>query len=434
MSDLANNARLVSYDGSSWQILDIDGRQIQLSVADDDLLPVLPDNCSGCRLLLPIEQLLFRSFSLPLAHPRLIDADILAQELNERAGEKQEDWWLAWQAAKYDGGVAGLVFGLPERMRQRINEDQQWQQLHSVGVDAWDRLQTQLKPYVESPNRVDGSVAVFDADADGVFFGLWERVGDKAVGGIWHGMRRLNYGRGCSQAELAWQVRQSLLAMGWEEEGAATGRLGIELLQHLELKKWHGCSFEAVADEADLPGRQEVNLALPLQLSLDFRHGQWAARSGPGWIRPWRRSIVLAAIIVLVWGGGFAWQVHTMSGMVEQYKTRISAAFHKGLPDEMVIIDALAQLRRAAGSGADAGGTTEWLNQMKAIGHVYKNTPWILQELSFQDGAMKISGKASDLEALNSIRELLQQETGKDVQLADTDLSGGQVTFRMYWR
>jgi hypothetical protein len=247
-------------------------------------------------------------------------------------------------------------------------------------------------------------------------------------------MRRLNYGQGCSQEELAWQIRQSLLAMGWEEEDAATGRLGKCLMQQLELKKWYGYSPEAVADEADLPGRQAVNLALSMHSSLEFRYGQWAARFGPGWIRPWRRSMVLAAIIMLIWVLGSAWQVRAMNGQLEQYKERISAAFHKGLPDETVVIDALAQLRRAAGAGADAGGATEWLSQLNAIGHVYKNTPWVLQELSFQDGTMKISGKANDLEVLNSIRELLQQETGKDVQLVDTDLSRGQVTFRMHWR
>jgi len=395
----------------------------------------LPDGYSADRLLLPVEQLLARPFSLPLAHPRFIDADILAQELNERTGEKQQDWWLVWQAAKDDnGGVAGLVFGLPEQLRQQINDDQQWQQLRSIGVDAWDRLQNQLVTCIKHLDVIDGSVAVFDADTDGVFFGLWERAGGKASDGIWRGMRRLNYGQGCNQGELAWQIRQSLLAMGWEETGAATGRLGAGLLHKLNLNAWLGCSPQEAVDEADLPGRQAANLALPAYSSLDFRHGQWAARSGAGWIRPWRRSMALAAVIMLVWVLGSAWRVQTMDTQLEQYKERMNAAFHKGLPDETVIIDVLAQLRRAAGAGTGEGEVTQWLSQLNAIGQVYKSTPWILQELSFQDGVMKVSGKANDLETLNSIRELLQQETGRDVQLADTDLSGQQVAFRMHWR
>lgn len=436
MSNSAHHALIISHDGSSWQALDMDGRQISLTVAEDGLLPELPDGYSAGRLLLPVEQLLARSFSLSLAHPRFIDADILAQELNERTGEKQEDWWLAWQAAKDDDGVAGLVFGLPEPLRQQINDEPQWQQLRSVGVDAWDRLQGQLISYTESADLSDGPVAIFDADADGVFFGLWDSVEDKAASGIWHGMRRLNWDKGMLSedqcAELAENIKRSLLAMGWQESGAATGRLGKGLLYGLELKHWHGCLPDVAADEADLPGRQEENLALPNHLSLEFRHGQWAAQTGLGWIRSWRRSMALAAVILLIWVLGSAWQVQAMNAQVEQYKERISAAFHKGLPDETVIIDALAQLRRAA--GADTGETTQWLSQMNAIGQVYKKIPWILQELSFQDGVMKISGKANSLETLNSIHELLRQETDRDVQLADTDLSGQQVAFRMYWR
>jgi hypothetical protein len=436
VSNPTHHALIISHDGSSWQALDMDGRQISLTVAEDSLLPELPDGCSAGRLLLPVEQLLARSFSLSLAHPRFIDADILAQELNERTGEKQEDWWLAWQATKDADGVAGLVFGLPEQLRQQINDEPQWQQLRSVNVDAWDRLQAQLTSYTESADLSNGPVAVFDADADGLFFGVWDRAGERTDDGVWRGMRRLNWDKEMLSedqfAELATNIKRSLHAMGWQESAVATGRLGKGLLHDLEMKQWHGCSPDDAADEADMSGRQDENLALPIHTSLEFRHGQWAAQSGLGWVRSWRRSMALAAVILLVWVLGSAWQVQIMDAQVEQYKERISAAFHKGLPDETVIIDALAQLRRAA--GPDTGETTQWFGQMNAIGHVYKMTPWILQELSFRDGVMKISGKANNLETLNSIHELLQRETGRDVQLTDTDLSGQQVAFRMHWR
>lgn len=434
MSNPTNNAALLSYDNSGWQMLDVDNRKMPLTVAEDSLLPALPDGYFADRLLLPVEQLLVRSFSLSLAHPRFIDADILAQELNERTGEKQGDWWLAWQAAKDGDGVAGLVFGLPEPLRQQINDEPEWQQIRSVSVDAWDRLQVQIAAHIEIEGLFDEPVAVFDADADGVFFGVWGKAGEKADDGIWRGMRRLNYEHESDQEQLAWQIRQSLNAMGWQETGMAVGHLGTGLLHELEIKQWRGNSPDGAIDEADLPGRLAANLALPTHTTLEFRHGQWAAQSGLGWIRSWRRSMALAAVILLVWVLGSAWHVQTMDAQVEQYKEQIIAAFHKGLPDETVIIDALAQLRRAAGAGSDAGEATQWLSQMNAISHVYKKTPWILQELSFQDGVMKVSGKADNLETLNGIRDMLQQETGRDVRLADTDLSGQQVAFRMHWR
>jgi len=423
----------VSYDSKSWWSADFEGNHMPLPKAGDGLLPELPDGYVVSHMLLPVELLLSRSFSLPLSHPKFIDEDILGQELNERTGEEADNWLLAWQAAKTEHAVAGLVFGLPESLRTEIDNDERWQP-NTIGVDAWERLQMRLH-YGDTNDAAGDPVAVFDADSEGVFFGVWEQADDKAATGVWRGMRRLNQAQGLSHEEMATQIKRSLLAMGWHEDGMAIGRLGLSLFAALGLEQWHGDTVEDGSEQSELVARHAANLTLSADCGLNFRHGRWTAQSDYGWLRPWRRAMALAATIMLVWVLGSAWQIHLMDVQAEQYRQRITDAFHKGLPDEPVMIDAIAQLRRAASGGvAGTGSAGDWLRQLAAINRVHKKTPWRLQELSMSDGAIKMSGKADDLESLNKIRQALQLETAKDVTLADTDLSGQQVSFRIHWQ
>jgi len=100
------------------------------------------------------------------------------------------------------------------------------------------------------------------------------------------------------------------------------------------------------------------------------------------------------------------------------------------------MIDALAQLRRAAGGGDGSPqlAGTRWLRQLATINLVYKTSPWDMRELEWSDGGMKMSGKAGSLQLLNTIRQTLEQQMGVEVKLLDTDLSGQQVSFRMQWQ
>ncbi len=429
MKSGASGELMVSFDGDSWQAVDSMGNCMPLTPGADDEWPELPEGASASMLLMPVEQLLCRSFALPLAQPRFVDADILAQELDEKTGEKPDRWWLAWRAEKDDGGVAGLVFGMPEALRLRLDADERWRHLRHVGVDAWSRLQAQMEGCQGAADADDNAdvrpVAVFDEDADGLFFGV--RAGGGA--GPWRGMRRLNPGPNTTSSATAGQIHHSLAAMGWRSADAATGRLGSDLLAALEFETWLG---ETVATE--LPGRHAANLSLSTVAGLDFRHGQWGAHSGLAWLAPWRRTLNMAAGALLIWMLAASWQIQHLQAQAEDYRQRINGAFHRGLPNETVMIDALAQLRQAVNNAEDGSNSAgDWLRQIDAIDRVYAKDAWVMREISFREGAMQISGQAGDLAAMNRIRNALQQQTGRDVKLADTDLSSGHVAFRMIW-
>ncbi|MDX8407962.1 MAG: type II secretion system protein GspL [Mariprofundaceae bacterium] len=420
----------VSFDGRNWAALDDAGNSLPLTAPEDGWLPLLPDGAQVNTLILPLECLLVRSFSLPLPHPRFIDAGVLAQELDERAGEDADGWWLAWQAARIEAdGVAGMVFGMPESWRQAIAEDARWQNVRSVLVDGWARLQMHTDG-LPRDGETGEPVAVVDADAEGVFLGVWQP--GAGSDGVWRGMRRLN--RGVADIEdLADQCLRSLTAMGWSATShPALGRIEKELLQALQPDTWQGDVVETVAE---LPGRSQVYVSGGPRPALNFRHGRWAASSNSDWLAMWRRPLAMAAAILVIWLLGSIYQIHALSVQADSYRQQITDAFHQGLPDEPVMIDALAQLRRAAGGSATGNDSLAlWLKQLAAIHRVYQKTPWDMQELEWRQGRLTLSGKAANLERLNQIREALQQQSGREVKLADTDLSGDKVSFRMHWQ
>lgn len=412
----------VSFDGHAWCMVAGDGASRTLPCAEDALLPEISEPVDG--LFWPVERLLMRPFRLPLRQARLIDADIIGQELAEQTGEDATDWWLTWQASACEGGVAGTWFALPESVCEAIDADVSWKAMPRLVVDATARLGAWLSQAGGSP------LAILDMDADGLFLGFWRD-------GAWQGIRRLNAAQPAWD-EMAVEAGRSLAAMGWHAEAhGAVGRLPPAFVATLGIRDWQGEACEP----ADLPGRHTANLALVGALAgampasaVNLRHGRWSVRRRSVHRGAWRRPLILAAMLMLVWVLGTGVHLYRLSHQQDRYRQQIAAAFHRGLPHETVMLDALAQLRKAAGGASAAGDDGgEWLHQMQAVAKVYRQHPWQLRELDFAHGRMHMSGTVQGLNALNQIRQALSTHLGRDVELADTDLQGQKVAFRMNW-
>jgi len=386
-----------------------------------DLMPA--DHATPARIYWPLEQLLVRSFSLPLSEPKMLDAAMLSQEVAELTGEEEASWWLAWHVDKSGSGIAGLVFGLSQNMRREMQEREAWQNCPQLLVDGWERLQAR---------RGDiGRCAVIDEDADGLFFGF---ISD----GVWRGMRRLNRQQGVdermSDAQLAMQILHSWQAMGMDVEAdAVVGRAGAQLTNELQAGFAH---WEAEAT-TDLPDRHAANFELadaPLS-GLNFRHGKWGVRRQWRGMQNWKRPLALAAGLLLIWMVATVVQIVVLGEQADRYQAEVEEAFHRGLPNERVMLDPLAQLRQAAGSGPSAAGgnSSDVLRQLDLLGRAWREKSWTLSELNFDGGTVKMSGSAADIDSLNKIRDKLSQESGREVVISDTDLSGGRVSFRMKW-
>ncbi|MDQ6968865.1 MAG: type II secretion system protein GspL [Mariprofundaceae bacterium] len=377
-------------------------------------LPELTDSSAQLDVAyLPMEWLLVRSISLPLKSPSMVDADMLFQEMADSMDIDANEWWLSWHMDICDDGVAGMVFALPESLRQSMLENPQWNQAKSVLVDGYQRLLA----------NCDGSeaCAVLDQDADGAFIGFFD-------GQAWRGMRRFN--GEIASSDIA-QIIGSWQAMGFDaNQNKLCGRADAALREAMQGLCAHCDIDEWDASVSRNQGNLDMNLqALPV---LNLRHGRWATGSTWDIWRVWKRSLFLCGLGLLAWMMVVWVDLYRMDHELTSYQQRIEQAFHQGLPNETVMLDAMGQLRQAAG-GKRGAGDHIFLSSLQAVSQVYQATPWQLKLLALRDGRMKMSGQVKDIEALNHIQSALQKALDKDVQIVDTNITGKHVTFRMSW-
>jgi hypothetical protein len=378
-------------------------------------------------LLWPTEHLLTRHFSLPLAHPRLLDADILTQELCEQAGDAASDYWPVWQAGDGDDGVEGVVFGLPQRAKETLASQPGWQGCEAIVPDAWVRLSAWPDP-AGSPTS---TAAVLDEDREGLFVGVRGPAG-------WRGMRRINRAPWKADADLVEDVLRTLGAMGWQAgTDGSTGRLSAGLLRRMSgpLQPWHG------REEAEygLPDRHQANLeaaASHRRIDVNFRHGRWRKPTAMGAsLRRWRHTLVLLGVVVIAAFAGGIWSMVSLQRQADAYRHDIVSAFHRGLPGQTVMLDPLAQLRMAARGNIGDSGNDDFMRRLSQVAKAKASLPdWRIREIDDDDDGMRLFGVAGDFAMVNRIRDALAAGGAREVRIEDTEAQGKQVSFRMVWR
>ncbi len=400
--------------GIAWQDAE---HTILQGMPDSDTLPDIPrTDAQVRRIYLPCEQLLVRAVHLALPSPALVDSDMLFQELCEEAIDAEpEQWWLAWHTDTCDDGVAGMVFGLPEAWRQQLQAATPWSQTPCIVVDVYERLQQFCTP--------ETAAAMIDQDDEGVFFGYFD-------GKAWRGMRRIN----AEHLEEAhhFDMWQSLYAMGFQpQEHRVYGIIQEDLHAYLEAEH---ISFQG-SIRSDSISRHAANLALSQKPSsaLNFRHGRWSALQAWQRLSFWKRSILLATLALLTWAGGSAYQLHQWNQNIQQQQQRIEAAFHHALPNETVMLDPVAQLKKAAGMDTPTQHQQHFLSDLNVVGQVYAQHPWHLDALSLNDGQTHISGSVDSIAKLNQIQAALQAALQQEVHIVDTQMGKQRVSFRMSW-
>jgi len=430
----------LSWDESGTAVRDAEGHVSftahTTTPPSEDVLPMLSEDAQdlGC-IYLPIEHFLSRSFHFPLKHRHYLDSELLAQELVDTAGIEPDEWWLSWRSEKVQGGVAGLVFALPEHLKQAMQAQPSWQQTPLLLIDGWERLNDWLKQV----DYVDASLAVVDADAEGVFFGFFHQ-------GSWHGMRRLNADMHDDEAGslIAQQVVWSLQAMGMNLiETQIIGRLTPALADCFPLA--HN-TYPATIEKTLSP-RHMLNLMLPNPLNeqpqgakamkshqCNVRHGQWKVQQGSYALKLWKRSLLMAASLCFL---GLMLTI-TQNFQLEKQQLLMQdemlAILHQTLPGEPAI-DILAQLRRAVGDDAThtAQNDAQSTIQLQRISQVFEAQAWQMQEVKMDAAGVLLTGKIESLSALNKVRDLLAKKMDTEVNIADTDVSGDEVTFRIRW-
>jgi len=380
-------------------------------------------------LLLPVELLLQRSFSLPVEHPRFVDAAVLGQELDDQAGVEPQDWWLCWQTARAQDGVRGLIFALPQALKKQLSDAAIGRDCRQICPDIGVRLQACLPPET-------GTCAVLDADYTGLMLGVVED-------GVWRGMRRLNVCQTDEHSQIdkravAEDAVRSLRAMGF-----AAGSQPV--FGNLDAG-WSDV-FHALADESganwhvqtmdELPSRHAANAAAFSRLQDDppfnFRHGRWLLQSD--WnvhISAWKRAAVLGLFLVLLLMGHDIYRAQQLSTQQQALRQGIEDVFHQALPG-VAMIDPMLQLKQAAGGGADDGAWF-FLKQLQAIGQLQgKEKGFSVRGIQYSGKEVVLSGTVADFAVANRVRDVLSAILKRKVDLVDTDLNGKQVRIRLRW-
>lgn len=386
------------------------------TVTDENTtLPTISDGIESVSCVyIPLEETLTRYIQLPLKSTKYLDADMLLQELSDNAGIEPDDWWLTWRMKATEDGVAGLVFAIRKDLQAEIQNTVIWQQSPLLLVDGWQRLNVWL-------DDAEQTVAVVDMDEEGMFFGFFQA-------GVWRGMRRLNGNHQSNAQQMLW----SLQSMGFDAENMPMrGYCSSDIAKHFPQVSPN------VATSDDLPKRHLANLSLKTPTphdkgTLNIRHGKWANKQTSAALQAWYRPVFLTAIVGLLWLGSMVAGNMQRTTQLTSMQDEIIAAFHRGLPDQPVIIDALAQLRQAAGgnTGANSQAVSQQLN---AVSQTFMATPWEMQSFNISKRGTSLAGKVKDLDTLNNIRTDLAERLGRDVKIADTDLKGNEVAFRIRW-
>ncbi len=364
------------------------------------------------RLYLPMEWLLVRHVSLPLKQANMVDAEMLFQELADSSDIDANDWWLTWRLQTCEEGIAGMVFGLPESLRSSMQDNEPWSKTKEVLVDGYERLQQ----FVHG----DTACLILDQDADGLFLGMHD-------GQVWRGMRRIN---GSINPASYQELLCSVFVMGFDKkECAIRGHIGQDLSDMLQADEllWQGDVIN------ELASRHAANIDMldTVIPSLNIRHGRWSLRQGWSFLKVWKRSMMLCALLLVAWLFGTVIDIYRLDDQLKVAESRIEAAFHQGLPHEPVMLDALAQLKKAAGGGSATNPL--FLSSLQAVSHAYQSKPWQLKSLELRDNDMYMAGEISDIKALNHIQSMLKSELNRNINIVDTNMSGKKITFRMQW-
>lgn len=393
-----------------------------------DLVDLTPDNLAKPieYLLWPMEHLLVRQVSFDLPHIKLIDQDILGNEIEEACDEDASQWWLSSVLAKRTESVTGVLFGLAMSTREALSNHQVWQECDYVLPDAWVRLSVLI------PSGLENTQAVVSEDESGICVGMFDEHGCFAL-------RRINKTTWRSEAMMAEEVRRSLYAMQVTDDCTILGQCGPVLQTHLS-DVFTNCQIQEITllsrEEANVLALMDYLLEKQQQLQLaNLRHGGWATqkRIQIDW-KHWRVSLILVMVAFMVLLAGQGLQVHQLKIHTHQLEQAIEMTFRAALPDRPKNYEPLAQLRKAVGEVSDVDS---WylLKQLQAISTLKKQIPdMTVKKIQFKKGNMLLYAQVKNFAAVNRVQDVLTGILKVDVQVEDTELDSQRtVLFRLKW-
>lgn len=150
--------------------------------------------------------------------------------------------------------------------------------------------------------------------------------------------------------------------------------------------------------------------------------------------KPWRAAALLAAACLLLGAAIYGVQTAKLSREIAAQDEANLARFHELFPAETRVVDLGAQIDqqiRALKGSTNSGGVFVLLETLsQALG---ANQGLKVQNLQYREGSLYLAMRASDLQAVERLREWFstQRATALEVQSADASSEGVQVRLKL---
>lgn len=247
------------------------------------------------------------------------------------------------------------------------------------------------------------------------------------------------------------------------DEGFAADRGNLPLLMRASLEEAEGARPQrivvggqdpsavvevsaAVADLVDstvpeptpVPALATLARGLSEPGALDLLQGAYDRRASlAAQLRPWRLALALALVWLLVEVGPRAYDYHRLEAEREALTLRGKALFHDALPGAQRMVNPRVQMERVLkGLRQSSTSSDSFLALLAATGQVLSRSPALarLLSLNYRGGRLDLDVDASDVQALDRLKQDLERETGLQVEIQTANTRDGRVQSRLQLR
>ncbi|MGH8379003.1 MAG: type II secretion system protein GspL, partial [Gammaproteobacteria bacterium] len=166
--------------------------------------------------------------------------------------------------------------------------------------------------------------------------------------------------------------------------------------------------------------------------SINLMQGEFSLHGGVSehW-RRWRVTAMLLIALCAVFIGQQLVSEIRLRREANALNAQVTALFHQALPDVTRMVDPQAQMQQRLKRFAGGADTSGLLPMLMAVGATLQSQSSVqLQGFSFHGGNLQLQIQAPSIDALNSIKSALTQNSACQVNLDSVNSSAGQTTGR----
>ncbi|MGH8377910.1 MAG: type II secretion system protein GspL, partial [Gammaproteobacteria bacterium] len=168
--------------------------------------------------------------------------------------------------------------------------------------------------------------------------------------------------------------------------------------------------------------------------SINLLQGEFSLHDGAlaRWQR-WRTAVALLVVLCIVFIVQQGVSEFSLRRESAALNAQITALFHQALPDVTRVVDPQVQMQQRLNQLTGGGASnTGLLPLLAAVGTTLQSQSGVqLQGFSYHGGTLQLQVQAANIDALNSMKSALTQNSSFQVSLDSVNSTSGQTTGRL---